>query len=107
MNELIKLFDLKGVSYMEYISDIYVELTKNNEIVKGFLNELKDMYSKYPKVEKLLDDEEVDGLNQEECKAFIEISAIKREIDIINEREIFFAGGKEAYTYFKNIGIIK
>ncbi len=101
------LFDLECINYMEYISDIYVKLTKNNDRVISYLNEIKDIYCKYPKLEKLFDDEEVDGLNREECRAFIEVSAIKREIEIINEREIFFAGGKEAYIYFKNIGVIK
>ncbi|NLC87876.1 MAG: hypothetical protein GX682_03775 [Clostridiaceae bacterium] len=46
-------------------------------------------------------------LNEIDCKMLQKLVNIYLEMTMYEEREIFFLGGKEAYYYFKNIGILK
>lgn len=66
--------------------------------------EIKD---KHPNVTNFLEDEEIVKLNDEEEKAIIEILNLQEEINIIELKESFKLGFKEAYIYFKSMDMLK
>ncbi len=107
MEDEMNLMDFEGVEYPEYISEMFVKLESTNEELKELIQRKKEIYINFPRIEKLFDDELVDGLSKEECKTLLVLMGINRDIQSIYEKKLFFLGGKEAYIFFKNIGIIQ
>ncbi len=60
----------------------------------------------YPNLQLILEDEETLELNKEECKMLQKLNSLYMQMYDFEEGEIFFLGAREAYYYFKNIGII-
>ena len=100
-------FEFEGVDFNKYISDMFIELKKNNLNYKEKLNEVEDILDKYPRLRKVIESDFVTELNKEECNALIEVQALQLVINDIESKEMFFIGAKEAYYYFKRISIIK
>lgn len=104
--------------------------------IKSFYKEYEDMFEEYlddikrilkkknqkyiesqEKYHKILDENEnlvwvLEGqtenrnLSNKECKALSKLVEIYYDMQSIEEKEIFFLGGKEAYFFFKKIGIL-
>lgn len=105
--------------------------------IKSFYKEYEDMFEEYlddvrrilrkknekyiklqEKYHKILDENEnlvwvLEGqtegrnLSNKECSALAKLVQIYYDMQSIEEKEIFFLGGKEAYFFFKKIGILK
>ena len=90
--------------------------------VENFYTEYEDMFEEYIKLQKefheTLDKNEnlvfvLEGeitnrnLSNDECFALSKLVKIYYDMQSIEEKEIFFLGSKEAYFFFKKIGIIK
>lgn len=101
------LFDCNGVDFSDLMSDVYMSLSNENEEFIMLKNNLEEIFNRCNRVEKILEGEVVEELNQEELKLLSSAIKINHDLDRIYEKQIFFTGGKEAYTYFKNIGILK
>ncbi len=101
--------------YKEY-EDMFEEYLENS---RGYL---KDNNEKYAELQndynKILEQNEnliwvLEGdikdrkLSNEECFALSKLVQIYYDMQSIEEQEIFFLGGKEAYFFFKKIGILK
>ena len=101
--------------YKEY-EDMFEEYLDD---VKGFLRKKNQKYIKLQeKYHRILDENEnlvwvLEGQNEnrnlsnKECKALAELVEIYYDMRSIEEKEIFFLGGKDAYFFFKKIGILR
>lgn len=68
--------------------------------------EICKIKNKYPNVVTLLEDGENIKLNDEEEKAIIEIQNLQEEINLIELKEAFKLGFKEAYIYFESMDML-
>lgn len=93
--------------FEEYLYNVRRNLKNNNE-------EYIELQKEY---HKILDENEnliwvLEGdikdrtLSNYECFALSKLVKIHYDIHSIEEKEIFFLGGKEAYLFFKKIGIL-
>lgn len=98
-------FERNRGAFIEFISQTSVELLNSDKEYKKLANENSKLLNKYPKLREIIDDDEVDGISQEECKALSKIIDNKLQLKIKEYEEIFFKGYKEACYHFKKMGI--
>ena len=101
--------------FFDQYTDDFADYFENQRVMRIMLGseykkinkaicEIKD---KHPNVTNFLEDEEIVKLNDEEEKAIIEILNLQEEINIIELKESFKLGFKEAYIYFKSMDMLK
>ncbi len=96
-------------------SDYFADYFENQRVGRIRLrNEYKEIEkaiceikNKYPNVVTLLEDGEKTKLNDEEENAIIEILKLQEEINLIELKEAFKLGFKEAYIYFESMELLK
>ena len=98
-------FEKNRGAFIEFISQTSVELLKSDKEYRKLVKENNELLNKYPKLREIIDDNEVNGINQEECKALSRIIDNKLQLKMREYEEIFFKGYKEACFYFKKMGI--
>lgn len=91
----------------EYISRGVFQIRNKNPHYKKLLKQVEDILDQYPKLRKIIEDFEVHEISIEECKAMVEIQSLQQDINTIQEKEIFFLGGRELYHYLKKIEVLK
>ncbi len=101
------LYDIALCDFNEMISKAKVELKSTNIEYKKYLNEVDNIMETHPNLQMILEDDKVFELTKSDCKMLQKLFNLHLEIRALEEQEIFFLGGKEAYFYFKNIGILK
>ena len=111
------------VKVMEKIESFYKEyedmLEEYLENIKGYLKNNNEKYAELQnKYNKILEQNEnltwvLEGdikdrsLSNGECLALSKLVQIYYDMQSIEEREIFFLGGKEVYFFFKKMQILK
>ena len=105
--EDIKLYDIDSGELSELIDSKRIELINKNEDYKKLRNQVCEIKEKYPNILALIEDNEVENLNKEECKKHQKLLSLYSRMMDYEDREIFFLGARENYFYFKNLGIIK
>ena len=61
----------------------------------------------FPSIRKIIEDDVSCELSKEEVSALIQYLSLLDDKRMLEEKELFFKGGGEAYFYFKRIGIVK
>lgn len=99
--------------FNEYSTDFYEYFDKHlvqNVIKKGeyqkLEKEISDFKRTYPNLVKLLEDRENVNLTYDDENALNEMLSLKREQDIIELKEAFKLGFKEAYIYFESMDML-
>ena len=105
--EEIKLYDIDSGELNELIDSKRIELREKNEDYKKLRNQVCEIKEKYPNILLLLEDNEVENLNKEECKNLQKLLSLYSRMMDYEDREIFFLGARENYFYFKNLEILK
>ena len=105
--EDLKLYDIDSGELSELIDSRRIALRNKNEKYKKLRNELCKIKENYPNILALLEDNEVESLNKEECKNLQKLLSIYSKMMDYEDREIFFLGARENYFYFKNLEILK
>ena len=95
--EELKLYDIDSGELNELIDSKRIELR----------NQVCEIKEKYPNILSLLEDNEVENLNKEECKNLQKLLSLYSRMMDYEDREIFFLGARENYFYFKNLEILK
>lgn len=98
-------FERNRGAFIEFISQTSVELFNSDKEYKKIAKENNELLNKYPKLREIIDNNEVNGINQEECKAFSRVIDNKIQLKMREYEEIFFKGYKEACFHFKKMGI--
>ena len=105
--EELKLYDIDSGELNELIDSKRIELRNKNEDYKKLRNQVCEIKEKYPNILSLLEDNEVENLNKEECKNLQKLLSLYSRIMNYENREIYFLGARENYFYFKNLEILK
>lgn len=105
--QMNNFFDNYDDCFYKYVSDIFVNLRKNNKHYQEFSLAESELLNQFPKIRRVIEDEESYDLTKEEVNAFIKVLSLKDSKKMLEEKELFFKGGKEAYYYFTKMGIIK
>ena len=92
----------------EYLEDIKRNLRNNNEEYIKLNKEFHEILDKNENLVWILEGDIKDRkLSNEECFALSKLVEIYTDMQSMEEKEIFFLGGKEAYFLFKKIGVLK
>ena len=97
--------------WLDYFADYFenqrVSRIRLRHEYKEIEKDICEIKHKYPNVVTLLEDGENVKLNDEEEEAIIEILNLQEEINMIELKESFKLGFKEAYIYFKSMDMLK
>ena len=102
-----ELFIIDCIELTELIDKAKVALRFKNINYKNLLNEVAEIKENHPNLQQIFDEDEDISLNKTDCQMLQRLYELELEIRNLEEHEIFFLGGKKAYFYFKNIGILK
>ena len=104
--EDMKLYDLDSGELSELIDSRRIALRTKNLEYANLRKQVCEIKENYPNILALLEDNEVENLNTEECKYLQKLlSQYSRMMDY-EDREIFFLGARENYFYLKNMDLI-
>lgn len=93
--------------FEEYLEDVKIMLEQNNKRYKELRKELYKILDENENLVWILEEQtENRSLSNKECKLLAKLVKIYFDMQLIEEKAIFFAGGREAYVYLKNIGIL-
>ena len=91
----------------ELIYSKRIELKHTNLEYKKLSDKVSEIMENYPDVLALIEDNEVNSLNEEECQILQMLIRLNMKMTTYEDREIFFLGARENYYYFKNMNLIK
>ena len=84
-----------------------VALRTKNEKYEKLRKKVSEIKEKYPNILALLEDNQVESLNTEECKNLQKLLSLYSKMTDYEDREIFFLGARENYYYFRNLDLIR
>ena len=94
--------------FEEYLEDIKRNLRNNNEEYIKLRKEFHEILDKNENLVWILEgDIKERNLSNEECFKLSKLVEIYTDMQSIEEREIFFLGGKEVYLLLRKIGVLK
>lgn len=94
--------------FEEYLEDIKRNLRNNNEEYIKLHKEFHNILDTNENLVWILEGDIKDrNLSNEECFALSKLVQIYYDMQLIEEKEIFFLGSKEAYFFFKKIDILR
>lgn len=94
MNETNNLFS-------EFISKRMRKNLENREDYLELKTKRNNIYEKFSGIRNFIEDGEPMNFGQEETEAFYQIVSISEEMRILEIREVFKLGAKEAYIFFE------
>lgn len=107
MEELYEgFFNKYSTDFYKYFDKHIVENVIKKGEYKRLEDEIKKIKNKYPNLVILLEDREDVDLSYTDEKALNEILSLEREINIIELKESFKLGFKEAYIYFESMNML-
>ena len=105
--EDMKLYDIDSGELSELIDSRRIALRTKCEEYEKLIKQVRDIKKNFFNILALLEDNEVENLNKEECKNLQKLLSLYSRMMDYEDREIFFLGARENYFYFKNLGLIK
>ena len=94
--------------FEEYLEDIRRNLRNTNEKYIKLNKEFHEILDKNENLVWILEGDIKDrNLSNEDCFALSKLVQIYYDMQLIEEKEIFFLGSKEAYFFFKKIDILR
>ncbi len=105
--EDLKLYDIDSTELNELIDSKRIELKHKNLEYKKLSDKVSEIMKNYPNVLALIEDDEINNLNEEECKMLQKLIKFNMKMITYEDREIFFLGARENYYYFKKLNLIK
>lgn len=78
----------------------------NREDYKEITNETNEIISKNPNIKKYLQNEEIVDLTDKEKESILNYIELQEEIKLIEQKEAFKLGFKEAYIYFEEMDML-
>lgn len=93
-------------NFMEYFEEHKKKALENREDYKKISNKILELESKYSNIQLYLENDEIVDLNEKERKAVLEIIDLQDDITVLEIKEAFKLGVKEAYIYFEEMGML-
>ena len=97
--EDLKLYDIDSTELNELIDSKRIALKYNNLEYNKLTNKVSEIMENYPNVLALIEDNEVNSLNDEECKMLQKLIRLNIKMTTYEDREIFFLGARENYFF--------
>lgn len=108
MEDITKsFFDKYQDDFLEYLEDHKISTCMNREDYKKISKEIEDLKYRYPNVRIFLEEREPIDLRDDEQYAMLNILEYETKLDIIELKESFKLGFKEALMYLNNMGMLK
>ena len=83
-------------------------LKNSNLEYKNTQQKLHNILDNNINIQKIFDEADIEnGLSKEEYKMLSKIIILNYKLQEIEENEIYFKGGMDAYFYFRKLGILK
>lgn len=98
--------DVHSNIFEEYLSSVITKLSKDNSEYRAVKDRIASIYEQYPKVLGVLDMEKPCNLNEQECKALIEILSLRNKLYAMESEAIYFRGCYDSVGYLKKAGIL-
>lgn len=92
--------------FNEYFNNHIDNKLKNREDYKKITDEIQSIYNKYPNIRAFIEDEIPMTFGKEETEAFSTLYNLYDNLNIIELLEAFKLGGKEAYIFFEEQGML-
>ena len=105
--EDMKLYDIDSGELSELIDSRRIALRTKNLEYANLRKQVCKIKEDFPNILALLEDNEIENLNTEECKYLQRLLSLYSRMMDYEDREIFFLGARENYFYFKNLELIK
>ena len=105
--EDMKLYNIDSGELCELIDSRRITLRTKNLEYANLRNQVCKIKEDFPNILALLEDNEIENLNTEECKYLQKLLSLYSRMVDYEDREIFFLGARENYFYFKNMNLIK
>ena len=105
--EDMKLYDIDSGELSELIDSRRIALRTKNLEYANLRKQVCKIKEDFPNILALLEDNEVENLNTEECKYLQKLLSLYSRMMDYEDREIFFLGDRDNYFYFKNLELIK
>lgn len=109
MNEMVidTLYKRSYDSFDEMINEALLDAEKNDKTYRKLYNINKKLRHKYPRIAQVLETENPQKLNSQEIDSLMTIINNEIEMKYIMFEKMFMLGNKEAYYYFKRMGIMR
>lgn len=105
--EIETLYERSSEQLDDMINDVLIDSEKNDKEYKELDNVNRNLRHKYPNLMMIFENENPKTLNKEELDALITILDNELRMKYMIYEKMFILGNKEAYYYFKRMGIIK
>lgn len=106
-NSNLSFFENCSMEFHSFTSNISLELRNMDKDYQRIDLENRMLLREYPKIANILEEQEIDGLNKNECNAMARY--LDNTLFLKNKEfeEVFIRGFKEAYFYFFKCGLLK
>ena len=110
---MVKLFDQSFIEsycndyFDEFISNSTMFLKNKNSEYQRLLDKKHKILKKCPNLEEILDNGTRIALSKYEAKYIREYELVMIDLTIMEEKEMFLRGMREAYYLFKKMNLIK
>ena len=98
--------DAHDYAFDEYIGSVIAKIAKDNPKYQEVRKQIEKYYEKYPNLLKVLDSDEPCELNEDECKALIDVLQLRNEHYVMETEAIYFRGCHDGIGYLKKAGVI-
>lgn len=92
--------------FLEFFDNHRAKKLINREDYKNLRDKKRKIMEEYPKARTFLEDEKIIDMTNEEKKAVLRIIDIQEKIKIIELKEAFKLGGKEAYILAEEMDML-
>ncbi len=107
MEEFKTYFDRYTVAFDEFISRTELDLKTESAEYRKLFSEMENIKTQFPNVRSVLEDYKDTSLNNDEVKALLRVRDIRLQLERMETKAMFYAGGRELYLYLKKLNIIK
>lgn len=106
-NKLDTLYKRSYDAFDEMINETLLDVEKNDKTYRKLYNINKKLRQKYPRVAQVFETDNPQKLNSQEIDSLMTIINNEIEMKYIMFEKMFTLGNKEAYYYFKRMGIMR
>ena len=97
--------------FNQYTDDFFEYFERHKNIKKNkeyfeLITQIEYLKTKYPKVRSFLEDKEIINFSETEKMGLLKILDLQEELSILDLKESFKLGFKEAYIYFRSMNML-
>lgn len=92
--------------FLEYLSNLEVELMNRNDDYKGMFRENFDLQEENEKVRKIFEFTNPKELNEKDCEILIRILDNLLNMKFIEQQNLFLQGSVQTISLLKQVGLI-